>query len=252
MNIRKAETDDWRTIVDIAERSFQSSYSLSPEQITVIVEHAFSEEALADRLEGSDHLLVVAEDQVDGETRVVGFADVDLDGGGTIDWLHVDPEARGGGVGTRLIERTREAVAEGDGRLSAWVLEEATEGGEFCTQFGFGESDTVEVEFGGERFFAHVFTEGEETDEEWADPTVDVPERVRIDGDELFVDRDEEVPGVEAPFFPVYREESHEERYGYLCSNCGSTDVSADGLDRLECGECGNVHLADEWDDAYL
>lgn len=251
MNIRKAEADDRRTIADIAERSFQSSYSLSPEQITVIVEHDFPEEALADRIEDPDHLLVVAEDEVDGETRVAGFAAVDLDSG-TLDWLHVDPEARGGGVGTRLFERAREAVADGDGRLSARVLEEATEGGEFCTQFGFGERDTVEVEFGGERFFAHVFTEGESTDEEPGEPVVDVPERVRVDGDELFVDREDEIPGVEAPFFPVYREDAHEERYGFLCSNCGSTDISADGLDRLECGECGNVHLADEWDDAYL
>lgn len=251
MNIRDAETDDHLAITDVAERSFQSSYSLSPDQITAIVESAFSEETLADRMQDPDRLLVVAEDQVDGEMRVAGFADVDL-GGGELNWLHVDPEARGGGIGTRLFERARDAVADRGGQLSAWALEEATEGGEFCTQFGLGEHDTREVEFDGESFFAHVFTEGETSDEGPPEPTIDVPERVRVDGEELLVDRNEEVPGVEAPFFPVFRGEDHEERYGFLCSNCGSTDVSADGLERLECGECGNVHLADHWDDAYL
>lgn len=251
MNIRGAVAEDLPILLDVAERSFQSSYSLSPDQIAAIVESDFSEKASADRLDDPGRLVFVAEGQVDDETRVVGFADVDLDQG-TLNWLHVDPEARGGGIGTRLFERAREAVVDEGGKLTARVLEAATEGSQFCTQFGFGESDTVEVEFDGESFFAHVFTEGGARGGEPPVPTIDVPERVRVDGDELFVDRDEEIPGVEAPFFPVYRTDANEERYGFLCSNCGSTDVSADGLDRLECGECGNVHLADHWDAAYL
>lgn len=53
--------------------------------------------ALVDRIEDSGALLIVAEDEVDEETRVVGFVDVDLDGNGMLRWLHVDPDAGGGG-----------------------------------------------------------------------------------------------------------------------------------------------------------
>ena len=50
----------------------------------------------------------------------------------------------------------------------------------------------------------------------------------------------------------LYEREGDGARWGYFCSECASTDVSADGLDRLECGNCGNTHRADQWDDAYL
>ncbi len=92
----------------------------------------------------------------------------------------------------------------------------------------------------------------EEMQEDANEPTVPVPESTPTDGTDRPVDRDETIPGREAPFFPTYSGEDRTERYGYFCSNCGSTDVSADGLDRLECGACGNLHLADEWDDSYL
>ena len=53
-------------------------------------------------------------------------------------------------------------------------------------------------------------------------------------------------------FFSVYTADDHDEPYGYLCSQCASTDVTADGLDRLECGDCGNAYRVDEWDGSYL
>ena len=97
-----------------------------------------------------------------------------------------------------------------------------------------------------------MFTEGQST-ETPNQPTVTVPEFVTVDGTDRPVDRDERVPGSEAPFFTMYStDDETEEPYGYFCSQCGSTNVSIDGLDRLECGDCGNTHLADEWDDAYL
>jgi ribosomal protein S27AE len=104
---------------------------------------------------------------------------------------------------------------------------------------------------GGEEFAVTMFIEGEGT-ETSNEPTVAVPESVTVDGVDRPVDRDDSIPGREAPFFTLYVADDTEEAYGYFCSQCGSTDVSADGLDRLECGNCGNAHLADEWDDAYL
>lgn len=61
-------------------------------------------------------------------------------------------------------------------------------------------------------------------------------------------DREQSVPGRDAPLFVLHTSEGRSDPYGYFYSNCGSTD----GLDRLGCGECGNLHLADEWDDSYL
>lgn len=265
MNIRDAELADREQIRALVEQSFQFSYSLSPQQIETIVEGVFAEDPLADRIEDPEALLLVAEQEVDGETQVVGVADVD---GSTLRWLHVDPDARDQGVGSELFERVREAVTERDGELVIRVLQQASEGGEFFTQFGLSRVGTDALEFGGEEFDEEIYAEsetawtgespqGDESTEasepdEPGEPAIDVPERMQVDGDELAVDRDEKIPGTEAPFFQLSQDDFGGERYGFLCSNCGSTDVSADGLDRLECAECGNKHLADEWDDAYL
>lgn len=251
MNVRPAEPEDWNRIRDLSEQSFQASYSLSPGQIETVLETAFSEEVLTARATDPDVLLLVAEDEVDDRTEIVGFADADL-GDGTLNWLHVDPTARGGGVGTRLFEQVREAVADEDQSLTVNVLEEASEGGEFFTKFGLTTRDTEELEFGSETLFAHVYAEGGGPDDAPNTPNVDVPERVSVEDQTVYLDSDEEIPGTEAPFFRVFESDQRDDQYGFFCSNCGSTDVSADGLDGLECGNCGNTHLADEWDGAYL
>jgi GNAT superfamily N-acetyltransferase len=251
MEIRPADADDREGIRAIARDSFQSSYSLSPQQIETLIEGAFADPALADRLDDPDAVVLVAESAPDGTdtVEVRGFVDVDDGAIRTIRWLHVDPEARGEGIATALIERVREEDA---GRpLTARVLDDAVEGHEFLERFGLKRDGNDHVAVGGEEFAVAVFTsDGEE--EAPNEPTVTVPESVTGDGVERTVDRDEPVPGREAPFFPVYSGEGHDDPYGYFCSGCGSTDVAADGLDRLKCGDCGNEHLADEWDSAYL
>jgi len=263
MNIRDGELTDREQIRAVAEQSFQFSYSLSPQQIETILEGVFASDPLADRIDDPETRFLVAEQAVDGENQVVGFADVS---NSTLRWLHVDPDARGQGVGTGLFERVREAVTEHGGELAVRVLRQASEGSEFFTQFGLSRVGTDELEFGAEQFDEVIYVESEGADDSQQagdtekaseadqpdEPTVEVPERVQAEGEELIVDQDEEIPGTEAPFFQLSQEQSGGERYGFLCSNCGSTEVTADGLDRLECNECGNKHLADEWDDAYL
>ena len=249
MNVRPAESDDREQIRAIARDSLQSSYSLSPEEIKMILEEEFNDASLADLLNDANTAVLVVEEMVEGTEAIRGFITVEIGTEATIRWLHVDPAARGEGVATALLERVREQFAEKP--IAACILDEAVEGGEFLEGFGLKQGDHDHILVGGEEFAVTMFTEGQST-ETPNEPTVTVPESVTVDGVDRFVDRDDSVPGSEAPFFTVYTEDDEEDPYGYFCSQCGSTDVSIDGLDRLECGNCGNTHLADEWDDAYL
>ncbi|EMA68172.1 N-acetyltransferase GCN5 [Halorubrum aidingense JCM 13560] len=249
MNVRPAESNDREQIRAIARDSLQSSYSLSPDQIEMILEAEFDDASLTGLLDDADTAVLVVEAAVDGAETVRGFVTVDVGAEATIRWLHVDPAARGEGVATALLERVRERYAEKP--LAARILDEAVEGGEFLEGFGLKQGGHDHLLIGGEEFAVTVFTEGQST-ETSTEPTVTVPESVAVDGGDRPVDRDESVPGSEAPFFTVYVADDEEEAYGYFCSQCGSTNVSIDGLERLECGDCGNTHLADEWDDAYL
>lgn len=246
MEIRSAEGGDAERVEDLVRGSFQTSYSLSPDQIDTIAGEVFGAEPLADRIGSDEYEIAVAED--DG--LVVGVADVERGDPVVLRWLHVDPAVRGQGAGTELFEYARSLADEAGTFLTARVMAEDSEGGEFCEQFGFEQSETAELELETETFREHVYsTGGQEHDPN--EPAVDVPETVTIDGEELPLDRDDEIPGAEAPFFSVL-EADGEEPYGYFCSNCGSTEVAADGLDRLECQECGNAHRAEEWDGSYL
>ncbi len=249
MNVRPAESDDRERIRAIARDSLQSSYSLSPEGIETMLEEEFDDAALSDLLDDTDTAVLVVEEVVDGTDTVRGFVTVEIGTEATIRWLHVDPTARGGGVATALLDHVRERFAEKP--IAASILDEAVEGGEFLEGFGLKQGGHDRIVIGGEEFAVTMFTEGQST-ETPNEPTVTVPESVTADGNERFVDRDDSIPGNQAPFFTVYSAEDEEDAYGYFCSQCGSTNVSTDALERLECGDCGNTHLADEWDDAYL
>jgi GNAT superfamily N-acetyltransferase/ribosomal protein S27AE len=243
MDVRPVAREDSARIEDIARSSFQTSYSLSPTEIDTLVEQFFSAAALEERME--DGSFFVAE--VEGDLG--GFAEIDDED--TLRWLHVDPAARGQGVGTALFEAVRDELSDRDVPVTARILESASEGSGFLERFGLAQTESVHLEFDEERFPEHVYTTtGEEV--EANEPSVEVPPTVDVDGQELLLDRDEEIPGSEAPFYPLYETESDDSRWGFFCSECGSTDVAADGLDRLECSNCGNTHRADQWDEAYL
>lgn len=249
MDIRPAEPSDCQAIRAVAEDSFTASYALSPQQLETIQNAEFSEDALKAVLDDADQRLFVAEEEVEDETAVRGFAHAVNGDGWTLRWLHVAYDARELGIGSALFERVREEAGD-DSQLRTWIFEDAVEGDQFCEQFGFerGESDWVEFD-GEELSVAYFDTEG--SSEDRGEPAVEVPDAIEADGADRPLDRDDPIPGREAPFFQLDNE-GDDDPYGYFCSQCGSTDVVADGLDRLECSECGNVHLADEWDGAYL
>jgi ribosomal protein S27AE len=169
----------------------------------------------------------------------------------TLRWLHVRPEERGRGIATSLVEAARRDFTCPDRSLEARVLEAASEGGGFLERFGLERADSEEVEIGGEQYHELVYTAGLARHDA-NEPLVEVPVTVAVDGEDRPLAPEEPIPGTTAPFFQLYSDDSREERYGYFCSSCASTAVVADGLDRLECSDCGNHHLAEEWDDAYL
>jgi GNAT superfamily N-acetyltransferase/ribosomal protein S27AE len=250
VDVRPASREDAGSIRAVAETSLQTSYSLSPVEIETILERVFGEEVLTDRLKTGDGAMFVAEcpDESD-EPVVAGMAEIDADS--TLRWLHVDPEFRGRGVGTALFERARAEATRRNEPPTARVLQAAAEGGGFLEQFGLEQAGTDVLAFDAEEFPEHVYTvtgSGSAPNE----PAVEVPSTVSVEGTEATLDRDDPVPGTEAPFFALFGQTDDDRRYGFFCSNCGRHDVAGDGLDRLECEHCGNVHRADSWDDAYL
>ena len=246
MTVRAAEPDDGERIQEVAEQSIRASYALSPDQIEVLLETEFSPDAVAERIDDDGRLLLVAE----ADSEVVGFAETDVDSG-TLQWVQVAPAQRGNGVGTPLIDRVRTEAFERNEEFTAVVLEEATEGRQFVERFGLNRSETRDVTFGSQEMTAHVYT-GSASKEAANEPSVEVPEYTEAEGTRRPVDHDERIPGIDAPFFPVYASDTRDEQYGFFCSSCGSTEVAADDLDRLECPVCGNKHRAEEWDGAYL
>lgn len=247
MDVRGATAADRSAIREIARESLRASYSLSPEQLDGLLDSVFADDALGDRVEAADTAILVATD--DG--RPVGFVEVALGEVATLRWLHVRSEERGRGIATSLVEAARRDFTSPDRSLEARVLEAASEGGGFLERFGLERADSEEVEIGGEQYHELVYTAGL-VRHDANEPLVEVPETVAVDGEDRPLALEEPIPGTTAPFFQLYSDGSREERYGYFCSSCASTAVVADGLDRLECGECGNHHLAEDWDDAYL
>jgi GNAT superfamily N-acetyltransferase/ribosomal protein S27AE len=245
MDVRSATQADGSAIERIARSSFQTSYALSPGDIDTLVETFFAPAAVADRLDEADGPSVVVADHDDA---VVGFAETHPDG--WLEWLHVDPAERGQGAGTALVTHVRDEVLDDDQRLEAHVLEVASEGSAFLERFGLSASGTTDVEFGTDASYAETVYTTSGKSQDANEPNVDVPEVLAVDDQELRVLQDDRIPGTEAPFFEVH--DADDESWGYFCSQCGSTEVVADGLDRLECDECGNEHRAEQWDGAYL
>jgi hypothetical protein len=70
-------------------------------------------------------------------------------------------------------------------------------------------------------------------------------------GDSVYVDRSTPERGAKGPFYPAYRSEDRDRRWGYYCDHCESFDVAVDTMGRVECNDCGNIRKPDEWDAAH-
>lgn len=71
------------------------------------------------------------------------------------------------------------------------------------------------------------------------------------EGATVFVASDETERGSKGPFKVVYKSPERTERYGYYCANCETVNNAMDSMGRLECNECGNIKMHDEWDAAH-
>lgn len=241
MDVRQATADDGTAIREVARRSLEASYSLSPTTIEGAIEQWYDNDALSTMLEGDEYVVLVAE--ADGE--VVGFAEslvTEANEEADLLWLHVAPEHRGVGAGDALFEATHEAL---DGRgvdvVRGRVLADNTEGNEFYEEHGFQKAGETEVDIDGSSYVENVYVE-------------ELPdlEPIVVDGRNLFVDHADHDRGSKGPFAVVYSDPDRTDRYSYLCTNCGELVTSMDTMGRMECDNCGNRRKPTRWDAAYL
>ena len=237
-----------------------ASYALSPRELDTVAEDQFSEERQQAWREDDDTVFLVTE--ADGVVAAVVKAEAH-DDQGDVRWLFVDPEHRGAGHATELLDSAIDELRErGASEVRALALAENQEGEAFFERFDFEQVGEQDVEFGGEELTEHVYSQspdaGEEVDrEEGTDEASEFPDDGRAtmaDGTEVRVDRDEERSGTKAPFFATYVDEEGEQ-HGFFCSNCGGTEMAMNGMERLECQECGNLHKpegSEQYDDGYL
>ncbi|ELY68740.1 GNAT family N-acetyltransferase [Natrinema versiforme] len=276
MEIREPEPDEAERIREVIDSSMTTSFRLSPGQIDGMTDDQFGDDTVADKIGDEGTLLHVVEtgDEIEG-TVIAGFVEGRLeDEWGEVNWLFVDPEHRGKGIGTELYETASETLRDrGAEHVCATVLEANTEGHQFVERFGLEHNGDRSIEVAGESLVKYVYTD--------ADVDVDLPTESRADSEDaqadefpetettdgqltattddgatVYVAREEEAEsGNAAPFYVTYEDEAHTDQYGFYCANCGSLDVSMAEMDRLECSDCGNEHAErseESYDDSYL
>lgn len=249
MNVREATAADTASIRSIARESLASSYTdfLPAETIDDAVSNWYGEE-FSDEIASDTSLCLVATLDED----VVAFSQSELLAGGRdtgqILWLHVHPEARGSGVGVRLLVRTREELLDASADvIRALVLAENERGNEFYATHGFDRAGTRTVDIGDEQYEEAVFVaSGLGETEQWR-----TLESLSTD-EEAYVSYGEAARGSKAPFYAVYSDEEGEERYGWYCGSCDSVATAMDAMGRIECTNCANRRKATRWDAAYL
>ncbi|XVH30805.1 GNAT family N-acetyltransferase [Haloferacaceae archaeon DSL9] len=250
MDLRDATTEDQEAIETIARESMHASYGhvLAEDVLDAAIDQWYDDESIGERLADDEMIFVVAVDEGD----VVGFAEGAITERqavvGEIDWLHITPEHRGGGLGADLLTRLEiELLDRGVTAIEGRVLVENETGTSFYEREGFSESGERTVEIGGEGFRERQYRkEHEATDAVLTD-------ELEIDaGEVVYVAYDESERGSKAPFYAAYADADREERYGWICGNCDGANVSMDTMGRFECGDCGNKRRPTRWDAAYL
>jgi ribosomal protein S18 acetylase RimI-like enzyme len=241
MEVREARSQDRPAIRDVARRSLQTSYSLTPSAINGAVGEWYDENRLKDMLSDEDRLLLVA--RRDGQ--VVSFAESHRTDENTAEllWLHVDPNYRGEGYGEVLYERTRDHLAElGATSIQARVLADNAGGNTFYRDKGLSKVGEEQVDIDGTSYVENVYAEIEQEGIE----TLSLAEET------VYIDHDNTEQGSIAPFRVIYTEEDGEDIYGYWCTNCKALANAMDAMGRIQCDSCGNARKPTRWDSAYL
>ena len=153
MVIREATVDDIDAIRRVAEESWTRDYPdvLSRESIEEGLDDWYSEERVRDSIVWARALMLVADrDGVVGFAHATWGTDAET---GNILRVYVDPDARGEGVGSRLLEETCQTLFEqGVERVEAMVLDANELGKAFYGEFGFEETATETVPIGDDTY----------------------------------------------------------------------------------------------------
>lgn len=251
MDIREATTADIEGIRTVAHHSLAASYEhvLEDDIIGQAVERWYDEGTLADDLGDPETEFLVADD---GD-RIAGFAQcyvVDRrDVVGEIDWLHVEPDSRGSGLGNRLLSALERRLLEhGVGRIEGRVLADNEAGTDFYENEEFEAVGNRTVEIGGEPFVERLYSKFPDA----GGRQVLTEAATLPDGRQVYAALDESLRGSEGPFYTVYLDRDRGERYGYLCGNCDGFAVSMDTMGRVVCNDCENRRKPTRWDASYL
>lgn len=158
MDVHEATKGDIEGIRGVARRSWERDYPeiLSRETIVETVEEWYGPDRLAFDIESDDAHVIVAS----GNDGVIGFAHaVGESRTGTLLRLYVDPDHRGDGVGTRLLEAACGALADaGCTDVEAMVLASNEPGNDFYSEFGFEPDREGETTIGGDTYDEVVYT----------------------------------------------------------------------------------------------
>lgn len=250
MEIRDARTTEASDIQQIARDSLHESYghAIDDETIETAVDRWYAEETIEEMLSGDNSLMKVVAD----EDETHGFAEGELLEGeeviGSIRWLHVSPDARGEGLGVQLLGEIIDTMENSNASLvRGHVIEANEDGAAFYEAHGFEQADTSTVDVGNREYEELVY---EKRIGEGAEEVIETIEG--MDGRELYVDYAAGETGTEAPMYPTFTDRATAEQYGYMCSNCGSTDTAMSASGRIQCNNCGNTRKATRWDESYL
>ncbi len=158
MDLRQATPDDLEAIQRVAERSWTADYPAftSRESAVEGVHEWYSERRLHEEIDRPDAVVLVAERVGD----VVGFAHAAWSGQqGDVMRVYVDPDHRGQGVGSALLESTVATLFERDvEEVRGMVLADNEPGNEFYRSHGFERlEETHETRIADEFYDEHVW-----------------------------------------------------------------------------------------------
>jgi len=251
MEVRDATSDDFEAMRQTAAASMHESYDsfLDPRTIDAALEEWYGADTLAAQVTTDDALLYVAAADADG---VVGFVQGEVVAKdpmeGRILWLHVHPDARGDGVGSRLFVRAQEELLQrGAERITGVVLEGNELGTAFYEGHGFTRAGQRTVDVGDESYEEALYVQAEAGRVDW-----ESLDEYDVDGQSVYVSYSEADRGSKGPLYQAYSDERRDHKYGYFCGACHSFDVSMNAMGVVECNQCENRRKATRWDASYL
>lgn len=157
VTVRRAGEGDVRDIQRVARRSWEATYEdvLDPGSIDVMLAEGYSTELLEETVAASETDFFVA--TLDDE--VVGYVSAMPDESGDVGEVnvYVDPEHWREGIGTRLLDRAEEALADrGVDRVRDYVLAENDAGNAFYRS-RFEKTGERELAIGEETYVTNVY-----------------------------------------------------------------------------------------------